>query len=192
MTVFHHQPLDLTESSFRLLDIEGMSKEGFVDCTIRIHNCDEKDLDYQALSYAWGPEQPTGWILLNGKPFRVRKNLLLFLQAAVSSHPVACTRIWIDAICIDQGNTPEKTHQVMQMANIYRNAKTVFVWLGQSKGDYGELCNAVTRMENSPLRDGPHGVVSGIKPELYAEDHPVSHQVQDLLMRDYWKRMWII
>lgn len=80
----------------------------------------------------------------------------------------------------------------MQMASIYRNAETVFAWLGQSKGDYKEPRSAITQMENSPIRDGPHGVVSGIKPELYAEDHPVSHQVQDLLMRDYWKRMWII
>lgn len=191
---FHHQPLDLTENTFRLLDIHGVSKEGLVECTIEIHNRDEildRDLEYRALSYAWGPEHPTYFILVNGKSFRVRENLLRFLQAALSSHPTACTRIWIDAICIDQENNAEKMHQVMQMASIYRDARSVFVWLGQSKGDYKELQNAIADIEKSLTQYDLRGM-RGVESELCVADHPASHQVQDLLMREYWKRMWII
>ncbi len=39
-------------------------------------------------------------------------------------------RLWIDAICINQKDTPERNAQVEMMAQIYQSAKSVFVWLG--------------------------------------------------------------
>jgi hypothetical protein len=38
--------------------------------------------------------------------------------------------LWIDAICINQADNREKSQQVMLMADIYRNARTVQIWLG--------------------------------------------------------------
>lgn len=38
--------------------------------------------------------------------------------------------IWVDAICIDQGSSAEKNHQVGQMGKIYSNASKVIMWLG--------------------------------------------------------------
>jgi hypothetical protein len=38
--------------------------------------------------------------------------------------------IWIDAICIDQGNVAERNSQVQMMDKIYETADTVFIWLG--------------------------------------------------------------
>ncbi|KAH7629769.1 heterokaryon incompatibility, partial [Sordaria sp. MPI-SDFR-AT-0083] len=39
--------------------------------------------------------------------------------------------IWIDAICINQGDNEEKGHQVQSMAKIYAKASRVIVWLGE-------------------------------------------------------------
>jgi Heterokaryon incompatibility protein (HET) len=39
--------------------------------------------------------------------------------------------IWIDAVCIDQGNIPERTHQVQAMNKIYTKAHRTLVWLGE-------------------------------------------------------------
>jgi hypothetical protein len=39
--------------------------------------------------------------------------------------------MWIDAVCIDQGNNEEKTQQVGIMKEIYRCATQVLIWLGK-------------------------------------------------------------
>ncbi|KAF2491139.1 hypothetical protein BU16DRAFT_144507 [Lophium mytilinum] len=38
---------------------------------------------------------------------------------------------WIDAVCIDQKNNEEKSHQVKMMGSIYKRAQTVLIWLGE-------------------------------------------------------------
>ena len=40
-------------------------------------------------------------------------------------------RTWIDAICIDQGNVRERNQQVVNMREIYKNARNVIIWLGE-------------------------------------------------------------
>jgi hypothetical protein len=40
--------------------------------------------------------------------------------------------LWIDAICINQNNVAEKNIQVQPMVQIYRQASSVLVWLGES------------------------------------------------------------
>ena len=77
-------------------------------------------------------------IKLNGRQFRVRKNLWDFLYTArfksnASGTGYATVRWWIDAICIDQTNFVEKGQQVRIMGEIYTGAKRVILWLG--KGD---------------------------------------------------------
>ncbi|KAH7410679.1 heterokaryon incompatibility protein-domain-containing protein [Cadophora sp. MPI-SDFR-AT-0126] len=42
--------------------------------------------------------------------------------------------IWADALCIDQSNLEEKSHQVKEMAQIYKTAKRVLIWLGADQG----------------------------------------------------------
>jgi hypothetical protein len=41
---------------------------------------------------------------------------------------------WIDALCIDQDNTPERSHQVQLMGEIYSQAEGALVWLGDECG----------------------------------------------------------
>ncbi|KAL8868332.1 MAG: hypothetical protein Q9174_005063 [Haloplaca sp. 1 TL-2023] len=43
--------------------------------------------------------------------------------------------IWVDSICIDQDNIPEKNHQVRLMGRIYRQAECVLIWLGEEEED---------------------------------------------------------
>ncbi len=62
------------------------------------------------------------------KKFWIRPNLhaaLLQLR-----HPTEETKLWIDAICINQEDSVEKTAQVSRMHQIYSNAENVCIWLG--------------------------------------------------------------
>jgi hypothetical protein len=42
-----------------------------------------------------------------------------------------CGFIWADAICINQEDDAERSKQVVMMGEIYSQAKTVIVWLGE-------------------------------------------------------------
>ncbi|OAL43075.1 heterokaryon incompatibility, partial [Pyrenochaeta sp. DS3sAY3a] len=83
---------------------------------------------YSCLSYMWGDPEEQHAILINGKTFKVRRNLWDFLRVAQTK--LFNNFLWIDALCIDQQNTQERNHQVQQMGNIYSRAKTVLLWLG--------------------------------------------------------------
>jgi hypothetical protein len=44
------------------------------------------------------------------------------------------TTIWVDSICIDQGNTADMNYQIRLMGLIYQRAHTVFIWLNPDPG----------------------------------------------------------
>jgi hypothetical protein len=111
------------------------------DCLIR---CTIKEIDlslgpaFEALSYTWAMDRDFGpprigevrTFICNGQAFDAQRNLynaLIQLQRLRRSIP-----IWIDAICINQADTTEKTLQVNMMGDIYRASKLVIVWLGRT------------------------------------------------------------
>lgn len=71
-------------------------------------------------------------ILLDGKTFQITSSLALCIQH-LSAY--AGTRIWTDAVYIDQANVPEKSYQVQSMSRIYRQTASVLIWLGPSAND---------------------------------------------------------
>jgi hypothetical protein len=75
--------------------------------------------DFAALSYTWGNPSQATTVKVNDVPIRVTlnlKNALLMLRAQNFD---TTFKVWIDALCINQGDTDEKTSQVSKMADIY-------------------------------------------------------------------------
>lgn len=105
---------------------------------------------YKALSYTWGAPKDEiqqrdqsprlREILLNGRKFCTSENLhnaLLELYSQEIGHVnLASSHFWIDAICVDQTNDVERSHQVNLMDAIYADAEYVIVWLGQETEDH--------------------------------------------------------
>ena len=92
-------------------------------------------IPYEALSYCWGDAEPKATILVNGLPFQVGPSL-----AAALAHlrPDNSERdLWVDAICIDQGNTTERNSQVPKMDRVYGQASSVCVWVGEADDSSG-------------------------------------------------------
>ncbi|KAI3320661.1 heterokaryon incompatibility protein-domain-containing protein [Xylariaceae sp. AK1471] len=86
---------------------------------------------YIALSYAWGPPEHTATIIVNGQSIKVRANLEFALrQFRGMTYFKSLGQIWINSLCINQDDNLEKQRQVQMMADIYRNAGNVIVWLG--------------------------------------------------------------
>ncbi|KAH8769919.1 hypothetical protein F5883DRAFT_643257 [Diaporthe sp. PMI_573] len=76
--------------------------------------------DYDALPYAWGnPEDQTFPITCNDQTIMV------------CSPP---RQIWIDAVYMNQSDGLEKMEQIGRMADLYRTANEVVVWLGPGRG----------------------------------------------------------
>ncbi|KAK4231607.1 heterokaryon incompatibility protein-domain-containing protein [Podospora fimiseda] len=77
----------------------------------------------------WGTPGNQGTLEVDGKHITVSKNAWEVLEA-MQSRPKLGKLFWIDTVCIDQGNTKERNHQVSLMRDIYSSAEKVYVWLG--------------------------------------------------------------
>jgi hypothetical protein len=123
---FVHKPLDETKASLRLLTVSSeLSADGSIQCYINHSTLDRAS--YVCLSYRWGNPGDLVRIHINGAPFYIRRSLYEFLDM-VRRMPM--TFYWIDAICIDQSNPSERSHQVAQMGRIFSGAFLVYIWLG--------------------------------------------------------------
>ncbi|KAK4161240.1 heterokaryon incompatibility protein-domain-containing protein [Cladorrhinum sp. PSN259] len=85
---------------------------------------------YVALSYVWGAPSYLIPITIDFQPFHITPNLhsaLVHLIPELISLP-----IWVDAVCINQGDDVEKTAQIARMSQVYHNAAKVIAYLGPS------------------------------------------------------------
>ena len=140
---------------------------------------------FTAISYDWGLLKPTDCIALDSGLFPVRSNVRSCLTHI---HRLSCNSessekwryIWIDAICIDQGNDKEKSAQVRQMDLIYKRADMVCVWLGDLF-----LANPWLGIDGDPRCYGLNANKSS---------HIESwEEVLDLVLsRPYWTRFWVV
>ena len=85
---------------------------------------------YEALSYTWGESTQDHTILLNGG---VRISITDNLHRALRRvrYVTKIRTLWIDALCINQDDDIERSHQVQVMGLIYKTASCVNIWLGE-------------------------------------------------------------
>ena len=90
---------------------------------------------FVALSYVWGDPSDTLPLTYSGGSASVTRNLhaiLSCLAPEIASHDEpepTTTRLWIDALCIDQTNLGERAAQVSLMGQVYSRATSVLVFL---------------------------------------------------------------
>lgn len=138
--------LSPARSQIRICHILPALSDGRIACELRPASMNNLPR-YNCLSYVWGEHKDKAEILLNGESFEVTSNLhiiLQHLQCNCYGEP-----IWIDAMCVNQADEEEKTHQVAMMGRIYQQAKEVLVWLGPVKVAYeGGLVTGADHQQN--------------------------------------------
>lgn len=77
----------------------------------------EMKVKYRALSYVWGDSAKRHPIKVNGQNFEVTSNLLYFLTHR--NQLLQTKKFWIDALCINQIDDEEKSHQIPRMRERY-------------------------------------------------------------------------
>lgn len=128
---YEHRPLvncSRGTPEIRLLKLRRRWPLGRIRCELIVVDLHSDDLpDYEAISYHWGSAAFTEDIYLDGLPFRVApivQDLLYHLGSYQRDR-----LLWIDAICINQGDNAEKDVQIGLMRDVYRRAASVIVWL---------------------------------------------------------------
>jgi hypothetical protein len=123
----------------------------------------EKEPQYEALSYAWGDPKKTVAIKCGGATFKATKNLFSALKHL--RYPERTRTLWVDAICINQDDGVEKSHQVRIMGSIYRSAERVLIWLGPAADGNGLAFKYIDRVFGQLRRCSPSVL------HLYAEHY---------------------
>jgi len=94
---------------------------------------------YEALSCTWGTDPSDRVIHITEGSLAVKPNLEAALrqlrQDPTSQTGPGFRRIWIDAICINQDDLDERSHQVMLMCQIYTFSSRLIVWLDVADED---------------------------------------------------------
>ena len=112
LAAFEHQPLERNVGCIRLLRVhKTLSSDGLVRCALTHSTITESS--YICLSYVWGLPTPSQTILIDGRKLEVRQNLFDFLTYTHTNTTTSeSTAFWIDVICIDQSNIPERNSKV--------------------------------------------------------------------------------
>lgn len=131
---------------FRLFKLHDGAGSDPLFGTLRNTSLSEDCPSYKALSYTWGNtyESYNGQdgdpgqsnvrmapsVICNGMQLPVRENLYDALAQVRSRRE--SNYLWIDSICINQGDDDEKSKQIKNMTEMYSRAKWVIIWLGKS------------------------------------------------------------
>jgi len=113
--------------------------------------------EYFALSYVWGDPAKTGWLTLDNGMLKIRSNLHQALLAMRQNTEEM--RLWVDAVCINQGDRREQGLQMSLMGDIFSNAEFVAVWLNDDSERVQNLKKSVINSGNTIARF-PHYMVA--------------------------------
>ena len=135
----------LEPSQTRLLTIFPASRMESMDDDIYSEiigvSLDDKDVSgYESLSYSWGSEMLMHSMPVNDCPPKIMANLS---DAICRLRDKEGKRtIWIDAVCINQRETAERSRQVLYMRKIYSTVRQVVI-LWRDRMDVPSQCTIV-------------------------------------------------
>jgi hypothetical protein len=137
-----YRPLNKDAREIRLLRLEPGTFEDDLHISLEVVSLDHRP-NYEALSYVWGTIRSPRPILVNGHPMKITENLdcaLRYLRYREAFPRV----LWIDALCINQKNLEERSHQVNLMSGIYAGASDVLIWLSPHANQFNRLMRYLT------------------------------------------------
>ncbi|KAI0150504.1 heterokaryon incompatibility protein-domain-containing protein [Xylariaceae sp. FL1272] len=211
--LFHHQQLSDPRTHIRLLQVKSLSHspdtaqrdfdDDTLDCEMTSWPMAEAPA-YRAISYTWGAVKDTTWIRINGQHFQVRQNCQYALQQ-VTRHSNATDYIWIDAICINQSDDDEKSHQVAKFGTIFQQAQLVLACTGAHDQYSRPIFKMIRRNSELFERAGPHYARSkgnrepslSLEWEVFkwrASQKPqlLIRNICEYLCRPYFQRVWTL
>jgi hypothetical protein len=171
----------LKQSQFRVLVLSPGAHGSDITGNIEVFDLLDPP-HYNAVSYTWGHEPAIHRIDINQTPTFIRPNLFQALQR-MRSHKQH-VYLWVDSLCINQSDIEERTCQVRRMADIYRKAKNVWIWLGEEDLTSKVAMNLIPKLL---------GYSSGQRNDRWG--YRWYHEfiaLEQLLERSWFTRRWVI
>jgi hypothetical protein len=186
-SVYAGVALDPKRSEIRLLELLPGKESTIIRCSLRVANFLQSP-KYEAVSYVWGamsaPDGRRRTIEIEGKLLDVTQNL----HEALSDFrdDVLPRTLWVDAICINQGNEDEKSAQVAMMADIYKRASRILVYLGDADEGMAGLFSFFNRR-----RSNLQGSFDETVHRLGLDKWPLIRSFIAFCSKPWWSRIWI-
>lgn len=140
----------LGENEIRLLRILPANDSEPLKCSLIHYNLAAAESTHVAISYPWGPpEDPHHPCIVNGVEFTVRDNAFQILTRL--RQPDEAVDVWLDCLCIDQKNKPEKSAQIRLMYTIYQRARRTIIWLGHNPDTTGEVVAWIKSLDTEKI-----------------------------------------
>ncbi|KAL5603814.1 hypothetical protein FOVSG1_006564 [Fusarium oxysporum f. sp. vasinfectum] len=204
----NHVEPQLIKNTFRsssqscLLDLHTGSGDGEVVTEMRTLPLETAaNVEFSALSYAWGDPLPRKRIICSGRAVEIGPSLH---NALVNIRSRQYRRlVWADALCINQNDTAERASQVRLMGEIYSAATMTVIWLGVESDSVGRAFEFLRKFDLVYSRKATSLSASDIKTShkvevelitaAFAPD-PLSaaQHIGTLLQRSWFSRKWIL
>ena len=168
------------ERDIRLLYLLPGSDGSPLSCSLSIVSLSELPV-YEAISYTWGEPIFSASIECFSKgqlPITENLSKALFHMRFADRIRV----LWVDAICINQQDLVERSHQVTLLRDTFERAENVIVWLGEDSGDANEAFEILRAVGSSSST-------------IYTVELLVSERgkaLRKLLRRDWFRRIWVV
>ncbi|KAK5263915.1 hypothetical protein LTR96_010633 [Exophiala xenobiotica] len=170
---------------------------GPLSCSLSSCKLEEGPLRFEALSYVWGKHQDGINIECDGRTLSIGPNLACALERL--RHGTQSRLLWVDAVCINQWDNNEKSHQVRQMGNVYGSAKRVLIWVGEDSRDEASQCLATIHNTITTLTDlaSRYGGVEKMPPialdsEIINSSPETWAMVRRLMESEWFERVWVL
>jgi hypothetical protein len=180
-----YEPLDPAHDEIRLLRLKPASNPTDPIACELFHSCLATAPPYSALSYAWGARTKLQDIAVDDSPATVTPNLKNALQRLRPQDGEDDLILWVDALCINQSDIPERNLQTGKMRMIYHNAKSVSVWLGLKHHNSHFAMRLVHDLGRSPEEDVPNIIRDPRNADAF-------DSLVVMFRRQYWWRIWVV
>ncbi|KAK4442536.1 ankyrin repeat-containing domain protein [Podospora aff. communis PSN243] len=201
---YTYKPIDLSTDAIRVLRLHKGYPTDPISCSLAEIFLQDDGVPYEALSYTWGDTLVEVAITLCGRKKTIKDNLYTALHCLRSADEDRW--LWVDALCIDQADPAEKTHQVGRMRRIYEKADRVLIWLGPGgTGDVDLLFEMMGWFGRRVRRRGDYrkdevgawveewSVFLGESGGMGTEFNQRRRRgMVEMLERPWWRRVWIV
>lgn len=149
-------------------------------------------VSYTAISYTWGEPKFDAKFECDGYVKMITRSLESALRHFRQEDRAVV--IWVDQICIDQGNNEEKAQQVPLMSRVYEHAINTVIWLGDSADDSDTALQLLKEI-NVRLQFLSEQTIHPTEFERLCLPKPDSDDwkaIWKLLSRPWFERLWVI
>jgi hypothetical protein len=167
-----YQPIDASRQEIRRLILSPASFDDPICGTLDIVSLGDRP-NYDALSYAWGGGFAPIPMKIGEEEVKITPNLDIALRHL--RHRLLIRIVWVDAVCINQKNLPEKTDQVAIMKRIYQCAVRTLVWLGTSGNESDIAMRSIQNLD-----------------EEYWNTYKFHIQFTEIISRSWFTRIWVV